>query len=452
MIEDLEKSVAEFINELLIEVQTLKKENKWREKIITINEYKFDNFSYNTQTGNMNIGKYSWQPKQIKILDQTLHDEIIQKIKEKNVYIELRNKIAALQDKPLNQVDFWIEKLIERILSESAGKELDFISVYPLLQTFVNDLIDGPIEWAITAYISGIIMNVDKIQLEKGISLRQPTVEDAQRLLSNTFFNSVIMPYFYNISAVLEIETLQKVQPTNFPVINMYVLILLLYKKGSINVIRTYWRSNSLIGTSGEISGGPIQIPFPNEKYVFNEEDKNKIIRFASSLKSKLPIDEKNGTLSTNNYIGIALARYQDSILKNEDVVNRISYAVMGLEALFLKSNEEGELSMRLSQRVSKLMQAVTGDNIFEIFETVNKAYKIRSYFVHGSFQNEIKDDPKAIFGNVVNYLRISIVVFLSIENKDKDKIINLLDHSILDHKIENKLQEMLSNYSELVR
>lgn len=451
MIEDLARNATEFCNELLTEVQTLKKENRWREVIASINEFKPNSFNYNTQTGIMNFGNASWQLKQIMTLDQTLQNEIIDKIKKRDVYIELRKKIADLRGMPETQVDFWLATLIRRIFSESVGKGSDLISVNPLLHTFLNDVIDGPMEWVITTYISGIVLNVERIQLEKEVSLRQPTVLDAEKLLGNTFPSFEFMPHFHTISAVLQIETTQKVQPVISPNASIYALLLLLYGKGSVNVIRTFWKGNSLIRTFGEVSVGPVQVWNPNEKYTLNKEDEAKLIRFAGRLKSKLPMDEKNGTLITDSHMGISLARYQDAILKNEDVINRISYAVMGLEALFLKSSEGGELSMRLSQRVGKLISAITEDNIFDIYNTVDNAYEIRSNFVHGSVQSKQTCDPKIILDKVLNYLRISIVVFLSVENKDKDQIINLIDHSILDHSVENKLLEMLSNYLEVV-
>jgi hypothetical protein len=447
MIEDLAKNVGEFCKELLTEVQTLRKENKWTVLIKTTYELKLDNFKYDTQTGIINIGYSSRQPKQIKTLAPALQDEIIQKVKERNVYVELRKKLALHKGVPDVEADMLLKPLIERILSESVEKELDCISVYPFLQTFTNDVIDGPMDWVITTYISGIVMNVDKIQLEKGVFLRKPTVQDAQRFLGNPFSQLDL----FKVSAVLEIETTKNVQLGNFSIANIYVMLLLLYGKGSVNVIRTSWKGNSIIRVPwGEMSPEPIHVLSPNEKYTLNEEDKYKLIRFVDRLKSKLPMDE-NGILIINNHIGISLARYQDAILKNEDVINRISYAIMGLEALFLKSPESGELSMRLSQRVSKLIHAITEGNISDIYDTVGKAYKIRNNFVHGSVQSENTSDSKDVLGKVLTYLRVSIVVFLSIENKEKNQIINLIDSSILDHSVENKLLEMLSNYLELV-
>jgi hypothetical protein len=451
MIEDLANDGAEFVNELLKEVRSIKDEKRWKEVMTPRNKLKLGNFIYNTQTGIMSFNNTSWELEMKATLDQTLQNEIIKNIKDKGAYVEFRKKIANRRNIPETQVDFWLLTLTGRILSDSVGKESTWVSVYPLLQMFLNDVIDGPMEWRITAYLSGITMNVEAIQLEKDVVLRQPKAFDAEKLLGDSFTFTGNMMYFHTVSAVLQIETTQKEQPMISPTANVYALILLLFRTGSVNIVKTFWKGNSLTRALGEMSGGPSLIPFPIEKYTIDKEDEDKLIRFAERIKSKLPIDQKNGMLITDSYTGISIARYQDAILKNEDVINRISYAVMGLEALFLKSVENGELSMRLSQRVSKLINAITGDSIFEIFDAMENAYQIRSNFVHGSIQGKPTSESKLILSKVLSYLRISIVVFLSIENKNKDQIINLIDHSILDHKVDNKLLEMLSNYLEMV-
>jgi len=69
-----------------------------------------------------------------------------------------------------------------------------------------------------------------------------------------------------------------------------------------------------------------------------------------------LPVEEETGRPLPSHPIGIAILRYQDAISKPEPVGNKVAYAIMGLEALYLKAEEKQELSRRLAQRVAKVM------------------------------------------------------------------------------------------------
>ena len=187
MIEDLANDGAEFVNELLKEVRSIKDEKRWKEVMTPRNKLKLGNFIYNTQTGIMSFNNTSWELEMKATLDQTLQNEIIKNIKDKGAYMEFQKKIANRRNIPETQVDFWLLTLTGRILSDSVGKESTWVSVYPLLQMFLNDVIDGPMEWRITAYLSGITMNVEAIQLEKDVVLRQPKAFDAEKLLGDSF-------------------------------------------------------------------------------------------------------------------------------------------------------------------------------------------------------------------------------------------------------------------------
>jgi len=61
-------------------------------------------------------------------------------------------------------------------------------------------------------------------------------------------------------------------------------------------------------------------------------------------IEKRIESDEKSGRILVDNYIGIALSRYQDVLLKIEPIPNKIAYAIFGLEALYLKGGGRGEL------------------------------------------------------------------------------------------------------------
>jgi len=413
MSETLAENVAEFCNELLAKVQALKEEGKWKGP------------------------------------QETLNLEVIQKMKETGVYSELREQIISIRKVPERLIDMWLDALTIRILSESIETGPENINVDSLIHAFVSDVNDDPTEVMITTYISGIKMNVKMIKLGEGVSLRSQTDRDSERLFGNPFS----MFDLFNVSAVLEVVTTQKIQIGISPMSKTYIMLLLLFRKGSVHEVRTFWRANSIFRVfwGEQVNTTPPPISAPHEEYPFNEEDRNRFTKFAERLKTKLPIDEKTGDLLVSDYKGISIARYQDAVLKNEDQINRIAYATMGLEALFLRRGETNELKFRLSVRVGKFMQIITGDNALDVLKTVKEAYDIRSSFVHGSTGEEKGTDNTIILDKVSDYLRKSIVVFLSLENKKKDDVLTLLDHSLLDQKADKELRELLSDSLELI-
>ena len=100
MIEDLANDGAEFVNELLNEVRSIKNEKRWKEVMTPRSRLKFGNFSYNTQTGTMGFDNTSWELEMKATLDQTLQNEIIKNIKDKGAYMEFQKKIANRRNIP----------------------------------------------------------------------------------------------------------------------------------------------------------------------------------------------------------------------------------------------------------------------------------------------------------------------------------------------------------------
>jgi len=383
---------------------------------------------------------------------EALSREVIQKMKETEVYSELREQIlskVSIRGITEISVNWWLEILTRVVLSESIEKGAENINVDSLIRAVVDDVADNPTQVTITTYISGVKVNIERVKLEEGVWLRKPTNGDLEHLLSSP----MPTPDMLTTSGVLEIVTTQKIPIEFLPKSKTYIMLLLLFRKGSVREVATYWRANSIFRFpwGGEAGTTPPPISTPNEEFPFNEEDEGRFMNFAKRLRSRLPIDEKSGELLVSDYRGISIARYQDAVLKNEGAINRISYAIMGLEALFLRPGENAELKLRLSLRVSKFMHIITGDNAVDVFNTLNEAYDIRSKFVHGSTQRKQGTDLMIILDKVLNYLRKSIVVFLSFENKGKNKIIELLDDCILDQSAESELKGLLSDSLELI-
>ena len=341
---------------------------------------------------------------------------------------------------PKGQAEFWISSFLQKTV-------LDYLNGYfnpkkdlvRYIVTFICDLEGAPIEWEIKVWLEGVWMKVDKIEIEKGVIIRKPAASDIEyeHPLGAPSWEQT-PPHFP--SAILEITKRMKLQPSVYPELEKIIIALQLYKVGSVSKMRIYWRPKSFLQLGGIST--PMRWWSTTYRYSLDESDVEKLPQFVAKIKDKLPIEEKTGGLITTSPLGIAILRYQDALLKPEAIENKIAYAVMGLEALYLKPKEE-ELSHRLAQRVAKLLSFYE-ERPIEIYNIIREAYKIRSDFVHGSSSQDKKpQELKKILDNIMRYLRKSIVTFIQLE-EEKGRILALIDNALLEKRAESRLQDLI--------
>jgi len=133
----------------------------------------------------------------------------------------------------------------------------------------------------------------------------------------------------------------------------------------------------------------------------------------------------------------------------------RVSNAVIGLEALF--SQETAEVNYRMRLLVTKVLSNL-GENATNAFNALGHAYGIRSKFAHGDRVSQ-KDRAKIAeaFGDekkfeilVLNFLRLAQVAVL-VSAKSKKDLIELIDLSLLDVDADRELKLLLRRAKSLV-
>lgn len=336
------------------------------------------------------------------------------------------------------QAEWVITRFIQRIIVDYLDGKLNIKKDLDRhIAMFINELEGNPIEWEIKVWLEGIWMKVDEVKIEKGVIIRRPKGSDFE------YENVLSMPpggiHKYP-SAILEIRKRIKLQPFIYPELEKIITVLQLYKVGSVYTTRIYWRPKAFLQVGGTTM--PMHSWVSIYKYPLEGADTKKLPQFIMEIKHKLPIEKETGRPISTTPLGIAILRYQDAILKPEATENKIAYAVMGLEALYLTEEKE-ELSHRLAQRVAKLLSFFEEEPI-KVYRTVKKAYNIRSRFVHGSsLQNKKPQEVKEILDSIIEYLRRSIITFIQLQEK-KEKLLSLVDNALLEKQAEDKLQNLI--------
>jgi len=140
----------------------------------------------------------------------------------------------------------------------------------------------------------------------------------------------------------------------------------------------------------------------------------------------------------------ISIERYNSALLESVDIDRKLMTAVMGLESLFTFEKDRGENAFKLGIRVARLLGNLNFDAV-NVRALTEQAYNFRNKVVHGSYisQDNIKK-MNEIFPNILNYLRVSLIVFLLNQETGKDKMIEMIDQSTISNTQNEELKKVL--------
>ncbi len=123
--------------------------------------------------------------------------------------------------------------------------------------------------------------------------------------------------------------------------------------------------------------------------------------------------------------------------------------AVMGLESLFTLERDRGENAFKLGIRVAGLLGILSFDPI-TVRSTVEDAYNFRNKVVHGSYISpENRRKMSDIFPKILNYLRVSLIIFIFNEEVGKDKLVDIIDQSVISESHKKDLKKILEKIAK---
>ena len=354
--------------------------------------------------------------------------------------------VFGKSDRLSYNLDNFVKKLIHQHLYDLKTKETDIDSV---ITTFLKDLREEPVETGTEVEVQGVILRPDKIKPSFGITLRQTKIKDLEREVPVYGF---MTRDFRRLtpSVIMDIKFLGRGPAEIHKRVEKAITILRLFKVGSVVWTTCRMRSESITDmVSGTLTSGRRTTAL--ETYLVTEEDIQKLKNFWQTMSDSIPTSFFDMGVTKTDYLTIAYKRYSDSLLENGLIERRIANAVMGLEAVFLKTGEIQELPYRLGLRISKLFGSLE-HNPHEIKRIINDSYKVRNLFAHGGqlgykrkkrLESKYKD-VKNLLLSVLDYLRISIIITI-LSKKEKGEFIDLIDDSLIDAKSEKQLNWVVS-------
>ena len=174
--------------------------------------------------------------------------------------------------------------------------------------------------------------------------------------------------------------------------------------------------------------------------WYLDQSESEVLIDFVSVISS--PLTDK---LENNNHkaIQFALERFNWALMDDIGTDRRFLFVIMGLEPLFLPEMKTGK-GKRLGIRLSVILEEF-GFKINEVKTNSEEAYQIRNYIAHGKkMSKKMEERMNELYPLLLNYLRISLIIFLLNIDKGRNGFVNEIDNSLINRKIQIDLKEFL--------
>lgn len=325
--------------------------------------------------------------------------------------------------------------LAQRTISKS-GEGLSEEEINDLIGTLINDLDQAELYWEVEVWIDGVWLEQEKYELSHEVIFRQPRAADFEKEIPvHSLAFSPYLPLHSTPSAIINVRGRRNGDLEIRHEIEVIINALRLVGVGSVFQIKTELFPRSFLRHAFGLSSE--QSCSRNYIYKFRTEDVKRLLKVIHQLKELLPKRIEEPVPKRKEAVLIALQRYGDALTKRDGIENRITLTITALEALLLGSDERMELDRRLSQRISCVLRTLGLDPL-QIYDSVRKAYSIRSAYIHGAkLKGGSREEASQLVEKLLEWTRKCLLVFLQLHStNDKRELIKMIDSALLDERI----------------
>ena len=382
-------------------------------------------------------------------------DFMEERVKPLPEFKQLNQSIAKRYKKNINklaegcnevsQSAFWLETFIQRLIYEKLEGKLSEDSLIEYASLFKSELELSPTEYRYVHYLDGIFLETDSIKINDTVHIRKTQKLDLE--YTRDIFFDIPKPRYMGIpSSILEIEIFAKDEKDCHENVDRIFNSLRLYKLGSIYSQESISTKRTIIWPGGQHMGWGNRNYSTFRKCTVKESEVDTFVNFINAMEPKLNFDEEEKTFRSYH---ISIDRYKSALLESIDVDRKLMTAVMGLESLFTFEKDRGENAFKLGIRVAKLLGHLNFD-AERVRVLTEEAYNFRNKVVHGSYiSQENKKKMNEIFPLILNYLRVSLIIFLLNQGIGKDKMIEIIDKSTISDIQNEDLKKLLESKIE---
>ena len=347
--------------------------------------------------------------------------------------------VSAKRSVGVDEAEKWLLQFVHTVLDQAAGVRQE--PPRDAISAFVADVCEMQIEWNAEVWVEGIWLEDQRYEVEQGFTLRRPTLSDLEVQRPHELFLVEEMAGQHRVTqAVIELRYRGTDRELSGE-IEFVIDVLRLFRLGSVYIARVDAAPLSII-RRGFWSRSP-EASSAKLKYRFTAADVPLLSRLMEQLR-RVARAKRASLASDLESLEIARHRFADA-LAEAGVIDSITGAVMGLEAIYSKGGERTDISRRLGQRVSALLRLV-GFSPLEVADAVRRAYHVRSTFLHGSREKGDEDVLRQLSRTSLEFLRVSLLVFSQlIPPHGKDDVLTLLDNSLLEARSARSVAKMVA-------
>ncbi len=345
----------------------------------------------------------------------------------------------------VTQSAFWLATFIQRLIHEKLEGKLSEDSLIEYASLFKSELELSPTEYRYVHYLDGIFLEADSIKINDNVLIRKTQESDLE--YTRDIFLDIPVPRYMGIPpSILEIDLSAKDERDCHEYVTRIFNALRLYKLGSIYSTESILTKTTIIWPMAQQRSGGSRNYSAYRKYTVKQSDGDAFVNFINATERKLDFDKEEKKYRS---LGISTERYNSALLESVTIDRKLMTAVMGLESLFTFEKDRGENAFKLGIRVAKLLGHLDFD-AERVRASVEKAYNFRNKVVHGSFISQ--EDSKKMnetFPHILNYLRISLIIFLLNQVIGKDKLIGIIDKSTISNIHDEELKKLVKKAKE---
>jgi hypothetical protein len=362
---------------------------------------------------------FKYDQKDRQVLTEVTLDRVLEFTKNRELYSEILEGLNNWMEGSEHHLDNFLGQVIQ-----ANPNEFDEDFVTESISSFVKDIAGGDYQWNSEIWLEAIFFEPDELQIDDELTLRKPTEEDLEGPVRGRDVRDISrVP-----SLILDINTITYSHREIRQRANEIASVLRLFDLGSVGITQIDFNPQTFLQTPAKgIVGNTGDSVTPFRFTVYDSQKKN----LNQFIKTLLPVVRhvKNEDVDPN--IAIAVDRYEKAVTEKGRMESILTSGFMVLEALFVKDDERGELTYRLTKRAGKFL----GIFDFEPIKVQNKLksfYDIRSRYLHGASIDE--DGLRSKTEDVMNYARRALVAFLLLneDGYDKGDIISKIENSFL--------------------
>jgi len=351
-----------------------------------------------------------------------------------------------------SQSAFWLETFIQKLIYEKLENGVSEDTIIEYASLFKSELELSPIEYGYEYYLEGIFLEPESIRINDNVFIRK-TQKDDLEYTSDIFFDTPRPGYMSIPSAILEITVIAKDERECHEYISRIFNSLRLYKLCSVYPIKAIQTKRTASWPGGLGHSWSHQSYSSFKKATITESEIDTFVDFINIMEQKLNFNKEDKKYRT---LYISLDRYNNALLEAIDVERKLMTTVMGLESLLTFEKDRGENTFKLSIRCAKLLGFI-GFDVEKVMKLIEEAYSYRNKLVHGSYISpEVRRKMSEILPEILNYLRVSLIIFILCQEIGKDKIVEMIDKSMIGEDAHNDLKELLvkniGNFMEVLK